>query len=846
MAMTVGKKITGLIVIAVVGLIGLSGLNYFQTGMVFKSSEGISTGTFPSMSALGDAKQAFNQMRMGIATHVLTPDVDEKARIEQDLQAYRAEVTGAFEKYVGLIDNDEDAAMLQVSRQAFSDYEAGVENILALSRENRQYEARIAIRNNAAVAARLNDALDTQTTYNVNLANTHVQEANALYERSVLLSGAGALAVVLLLAGVGYLVVRGIKRQLGGEPAMAAQIAGKVAAGDLSSHIALRKGDESSLMYSMSKMSASIQTLVSDLRAMSARHEVGELDTMLDTGKFNGDFRGVAEGINRMVSNYVTLMNKSMNCVQAFSKGDFNAQLERMPGKLQFINDGIEGLRSNIKGLVSDMNQMSAEHSAGNIEVRIEHSRYSGEYQVMAQGVNDMVQGHIELNRKVVECVRGFGNGEFDTPLETFPGELATINKSIEKVRGNLKAVIDSIKWVTAEHEKGDIDQQLHYNLFKGDYAVIMKSINDMVQDHIELNRKALACVQQFSEGNFDAPLEQFPGKKAFINETIEQVRSNLKALAADAQMLSEAAGRGEVTVRADASRHSGDFRKIVEIINNTLEMIVGPIATVKMSAETINTAAKEIAQGNADLSQRTEEQASSLEETASSMEELASTVKQNAENARQANQLAQSASSVAAKGGEVVAEVVSTMTSINDSARKIEDIISVIDGIAFQTNILALNAAVEAARAGEQGRGFAVVASEVRNLAQRSAAAAKEIKGLIVDSVDKTVAGTALVENAGKTMDEIVQAVQRVTDIMGEIAAASGQQSAGIDQVNTAVAQMDEVTQQNAALVEQAAAAAESLMEQSEELFAAVSVFVLEEQQAASHEPARLLVSNG
>ncbi len=228
------------------------------------------------------------------------------------------------------------------------------------------------------------------------------------------------------------------------------------------------------------------------------------------------------------------------------------------------------------------------------------------------------------------------------------------------------------------------------------------------------------------------------------------------------------------------------------------------------------------------DLSSRTEQQASSLEETAASMEELASTVKNNAENAKQANQLAASASSVAIKGGEVVGQVVATMSSINESAKKIEDIISVIDGIAFQTNILALNAAVEAARAGEQGRGFAVVAGEVRNLAQRSASAAKEIKELITDSVSKTAEGTVQVEDAGKTMQEIVSSVQRVTDIMGEITAASIEQSAGIDQVNSAITSMDEVTQQNAALVEEAAAAAESLVEQAVTLMDTVNEFKL------------------
>jgi methyl-accepting chemotaxis protein len=308
-------------------------------------------------------------------------------------------------------------------------------------------------------------------------------------------------------------------------------------------------------------------------------------------------------------------------------------------------------------------------------------------------------------------------------------------------------------------------------------------------------------------------------------------VRANLKALIADTSLLCEAALDGRIQTRADASKHRGDFRKIVEGINETLETIVTPIITVKTVVDSISTAAKEISAGNADLSHRTEQQAASLEETASSMEELASTVKQNADNARQANQMAAAASDVAIKGGSVVQQVVDTMASINESARKIVDIISVIDGIALQTNILALNAAVEAARAGEQGRGFAVVASEVRNLAQRSAAAAKEIKGLIGDSVEKVEDGSKLVGEAGKTMGEIVSSVKRVTDIMADIAAASAEQSSGIEQVNQAVNQMDEVTQQNAALVEQAAAAAESLEEQAETLAQTVAQFRLESQ---------------
>jgi methyl-accepting chemotaxis protein len=336
--------------------------------------------------------------------------------------------------------------------------------------------------------------------------------------------------------------------------------------------------------------------------------------------------------------------------------------------------------------------------------------------------------------------------------------------------------------------------------------------------------------VDSISKGNIpDKITEQYQGDFNAIKNNLNTCIDAVNNLVSDANMLAEAAADGRVTARADASQHQGDFRKVVEGVNATLETIVKPIIAVKEAAEAINSAASEIASGNNDLSQRTEEQASSLEETASSMEELASTVKQNAENAKQANQLAIAASGVAVKGGEVVGQVVATMANINESARKIEDIISVIDGIAFQTNILALNAAVEAARAGEQGRGFAVVAGEVRNLAQRSSSAAKEIKDLITDSVSKTAEGTTQVENAGRTMEEVVSSVKRVSDIIGEIAAASIEQSAGIDQVNAAVTSMDETTQQNSALVEEAAAAAESLLDQANALNDAVGVFKLE-----------------
>ena len=303
--------------------------------------------------------------------------------------------------------------------------------------------------------------------------------------------------------------------------------------------------------------------------------------------------------------------------------------------------------------------------------------------------------------------------------------------------------------------------------------------------------------------------------------------RSILRQLGAEPDQVTEITSQiAQGNLTTEVARSEGDSSSLLSGIEEMQGNLRSAVYQIKTSAEAISAASRQIAGGNANLAQRTEEQGSSLEETASSMEELTSTVKQNAENARQANQLAIGASEVASKGGQVVGEVVGTMTSINDSSRKIVDIIGVIDSIAFQTNILALNAAVEAARAGEQGRGFAVVASEVRNLAQRSAAAAKEIKQLIEDSVEKVGTGTKLVNDAGRTMEEIVISVKRVTDIMAEITAASQEQSSGIEQVNQTITQMDAATQQNASLVEEAAAAVQSLQEQAQNLESAVAVF--------------------
>jgi methyl-accepting chemotaxis protein len=401
---------------------------------------------------------------------------------------------------------------------------------------------------------------------------------------------------------------------------------------------------------------------------------------------------------------------------------------------------------------------------------------------------------------------------------------------------GKITAVNDNFTNITGYSEKEIVGN--HHGMFvesayraSHDYKAFWEKLSRGEAEIGQFKRIGKGGAEIWLQASYN-PIMDMNGKPfkvvKYATDITEQYK-NAAALAEaveETQVIIESAKTGDLMSRVSLDGKTGAIASLCDGVNALMDKMTEVIVQVREAGETINTAAGEISSGNTDLSVRTEQQASSLEQTASSMEELASTVKQNSENAKQANQLAAAASGVAIKGGQVVGQVVNTMSAINSSAKKIEDIISVIDGIAFQTNILALNAAVEAARAGEQGRGFAVVAGEVRNLAQRSASAAKEIKELISDSVSKTAEGTLQVETAGKTMQEIVSSVQRVTDIMGEITAASVEQSSGIDLVNDAITKMDEATQQNAALVEQAAAAAESLVEQSTSLMDTVSAF--------------------
>ncbi|TAN68113.1 MAG: chemotaxis protein [Methylobacter sp.] len=463
------------------------------------------------------------------------------------------------------------------------------------------------------------------------------------------------------------------------------------------------------------------------------------------------------------------------------AEGDFKRDIGLDKGDENSLLYAIKTIQTSIIAFVAAQDVMSKKHAEGWIWEEIDATQFPGTYGRMAHDINALVRSHLDVNMQVVKIISQYAKGDFSLDMDRLPGDKAKITEAIDNVKKTLFEISSEIDVLAAAGAKGDFSKRADTSRFEFMFKDILTDFNTLIA----------TCDVGFGD---------------ILNVT-------------------NAMAQGDMTQTIDKD-YPGTFGAVITGINATGEHLKNLVGEIKEATDTINTAAKEIASGNNNLSHRTEEQAASLEQTAASMQELTSTVQANTENAKQADQLARSAAEIAGKGVAVVGEVVTTMESINASSHKIVDIISVIDGIAFQTNILALNAAVEAARAGEQGRGFAVVASEVRNLAQRAAAAAGEIKGLIGDSVEKVEDGSKLVTQAGYTMKDIVSSIQQVTVIMSAISAASVEQSSGIAQVNQAISQMDDVTQQNAALVEQAAAAAEAMEEQAQNLSISVAVF--------------------
>jgi methyl-accepting chemotaxis protein len=609
----------------------------------------------------------------------------------------------------------------------------------------------------------------------------------------------------------------------------------KMASGDLEADIVQLPGQKHAVIEHVKTMRATLRSLLGEIRGIVAEHKKGEIDFRLPVDHFSGSFRAMAQGVNDIVDDHMDMKAKTMACMNEFSKGNFDTPLEQFPGKKAAINDTVESLRGIVKRFIAEMHRMSNEHTQGDIDVVMPCDQFTGAFRNMAQGVNDMVAGHISVKQKAMACVAEFAKGNFDAPLERFPGKKAFINDNLEQLRENLKSFITEMNRMSDEHNKGDIDVQIPSAKFTGDFRAMAQGVNDMVAGHISVKRKSMACIAEFGRGNFDAPLERFPGKKAFINDTIEQVRVHLKNLIADTDTLIGSAADGKLDYRADASRHQGDFSKIVNGINRTLDAVIEPVkeasvvlskiaandltsrvqgqyrgdharikedlnrmaANLQDNFRTLGQNAQALASSSEELTAVSHQMAGNAEETAtqanvvsaaseqvsrnvatvaSGGEQMQSSIREIAKNANEAARVAKNAVHSATATNV-------TVTKLGESSTEIGNVIKVITSIAQQTNLLALNATIEAARAGEAGKGFAVVANEVKELAKQTAKATEEISQKIEAIQGDTKAAVGAI-------GEITSVINQINDISNAIASAVEEQTVTTNEINRSMAE--------------------------------------------------------
>jgi methyl-accepting chemotaxis protein len=682
--------------------------------------------------------------------------------------------------------------------------------------------------------------------------------------------------VVIIAIGIGIFLAYVITRGIVGPVSKLNSIAQQIAQGDLSSEVDIYQKDEIGMLaLAFRNIREAVQNLINEAGMLTKAAVEGKLDVRGDAEKFHGDYKGIVQGVNDTLDAVIGPLNVSAEYIDRISKGDIPEKItDDYNGDFNEIKNNLNMCIDAVNGLVAEAQMLTKAAVEGKLDVRGDAEKFHGDYKGIVQGVNDTLDAVIGPLNVSAEYIDRISKGDIPEKItDDYNGDFNEIKNNLNMCIDALNGLIDEMNHMSKEHDLGDIDVKIDIDKFHGAYREMAQGINEMVFGHIGVKKKAMACVAEFGRGNFNAELEKFPGKKAFINDTIEAVRENLKEVSNEIKNLIKAANNGQLDKRGNAGSLEGDWSEMVTGINSLIEAIVLPIkeaasvmariadkditarvtgdykgqleefkndinvaATnldealqlIASSVEQVSSASEQVAKGSQQLAEGSNEQASSIEEVSASLEEMSSMTQQNSDNSNQAKNLANDAQKAALDGKSNMEKMSEAILKIKESSDETSRIVKTIDDIAFQTNLLALNAAVEAARAGEAGKGFAVVAEEVRNLAQRSAEAAKNTARLIEESVENSDNGVKITKIAAEGLDSIVDSVKKTNDLISEIAAASKEQSIGIEQVNTAVQDMNKVTQENASNSEESASAAEEMSSQAMSMSNMIAEFIL------------------
>ena len=628
--------------------------------------------------------------------------------------------------------------------------------------------------------------------------------------------------------------------------------------------------------------------MVEEIEKMSNAHDAGDIDVVCDDSAFTGEFAKALKAVNYMVNQHIETKKKAIGFAVELGKGNYDAELETFPRKKAFINDAMEGMRKvlrdnahNVDTLLAEIRQMAEAHDLGDIDHIVDTSKLSGTLADVGGRVNDMVNQHIETKKKAIGFAVELGKGNFDAELERFPRKKAFINDAMDGVKAvlqdnakNVDALLGEIRNMAKSHDLGDIDVVVDTEKLTGTFEDVGRRVNDMVNQHIDTKKKAIAFVLELANGNFEAELEQFPRQKAFINNAMEQVRGNFKNVVSSVEGIAQSLVDGNFDIDVNPAEFNGSFRDVINtmlsistnfndviaeierlsngIVQGKLDTTVNTaefrgsygsimrafeaaftslnaaFGTITSQVKQITTTVEQMSQSSQALATNSQIQSSSVDEVSSSTEETESQVKSNATAASAARDLVVGASTVAADGKVKIGEMVTAMDGIRASSQDIAKIIKVIDEIAFQTNLLALNAAVEAARAGQHGRGFAVVAQEVRNLAGRSAKAARETSELIESASTRVQDGVRIADETSSAFTSIVEDIEKVRTLVGDIATASDEQSRGVAQINVAVSEIAKSALATSQQADELAASAAQMQSATESMRNEVSRFNL------------------